>query len=470
MEQVVKPEEEVAAAAEQQPAAVPPLAPVAPVAAGNDPLPAAAAAAAAAAADIPDYPVIIKHPMDLKTARDKVRAGLYNSMDEWRADIKRIWENCRKYNGEDHPVTRCAEKLEAAMERRMEEAVAGAAREVSAAQQRADVGGLAAKGAAAGSRPRAPREVALLRASNTTGSDSDGGEDGKQAGPALRTAARQQHQSSPEPVRPSLKRVASGGNMQVTTGAAAGPGPAAVAAAAAADGRGGPAKRGRLVSTGLNGGSIAAGPAPSAAAGNTTPGVDYDALDQLGDSQAAKQLGTSDADDLAFLAVWKRVVAKRTQAASETDGLRQVARRLKRSLQSSAQEACHLRDKVDEEAAARADAEKQLSELQAKYTQLQDQHKEQHKVLEHQRQLLEQQQQVLRQVLKQQQQSQPAAPPAAPAVPTKQEQEPAAAAAPAPPQAAASQPASPAAEQEAGQQLDAAPPEAPLEADDPMQL
>jgi hypothetical protein len=140
---------------------------------------------------IPDYPQIIKHPMDLKTAREKVRAGAYKSMDEWRADIKRIWDNCRKYNGDDHPVTRCAEKLEAAMERRMEEAVSGAARELSSAQQRADASGLAGRGAAGGSKPRAPpREVAMLRASNTSaGSDSDGGEDGRQAGPAARAVS-----------------------------------------------------------------------------------------------------------------------------------------------------------------------------------------------------------------------------------------------------------------------------------------
>ncbi|WIA13302.1 hypothetical protein OEZ85_006886 [Tetradesmus obliquus] len=347
---------------------------------------------------IPDYPVVITHPMDLKTAREKVRAGAYKTMDEWRADIKRIWDNCRKYNGEEHPVTRCAEKLEAAMERRMEEAVAGAARELSTAQQRADAGGLAGKGTAGGSRPRAPREVALLRASNTSaGSDSDGGEDGRQAGLAARTAARQQHQPSPEPMRLSLKRVASGSNMQAAGAAAA---PAAPAGpAAAADGRAGLAKRGRLASNnpnisggaGMPAAAIAA--AAGAAAGSMVPGVDYDALEQLSNSQAAKQLGTSDADELAFLAVWKRVVSKRAQAVSEAEGLRQATKKLKRSLLTSEEEAKQLRGRLDEEAAARAEAEAQLRELQAKHTKLQEQHKEQHKVLEHQRQLLEQQQQ-----------------------------------------------------------------------------
>jgi hypothetical protein len=149
---------------------------------------------------IPDYPVIIKHPMDLRTAREKTRAGAYRSMDEWRTDIKRIWDNCRKYNGDEHPVTRMAEKLEAAMERRMEEAIAGATRELSAAQQREAAGGFSGKGTAGGNKPRAPRELALLRASITSaGSDSDGGEDGRQAGPAARTVSSSMYHSSASP-------------------------------------------------------------------------------------------------------------------------------------------------------------------------------------------------------------------------------------------------------------------------------
>ncbi|KAF6265777.1 Bromodomain-containing protein [Scenedesmus sp. NREL 46B-D3] len=139
--------------------------------------------------EIPDYPVVIKHPMDLKTAREKVRAGAYTPMDEWRTDMKLIWDNCRTYNGEDHPFTRRAEKLEAAMQRRMEEALAGAAREVSVAQ-RAGAGGLASKGIAGGRKAKASGEVALLHASSTpAGSDSDGKVGGRQAGPAPRTVS-----------------------------------------------------------------------------------------------------------------------------------------------------------------------------------------------------------------------------------------------------------------------------------------
>jgi hypothetical protein len=95
----------------------------------------------------------------------------------------------------------------------------------------------------------------------------------------------------------SLKRVASGSNMQAAgaaapaLGAAAGPGAAAAAAA------GNLAKRGRLASNSLGGGAgmpaAAIAAAAGAAAGSMIPGVDYDALEQLTSTQAAKQLGTS---------------------------------------------------------------------------------------------------------------------------------------------------------------------------------
>jgi hypothetical protein len=139
-----------------------------------------------------DYPDIIQHPMDLRTAREKVRAGAYSCMAEWHADMQRIWDNCRTYNPKGDPVILCADKLEALMQRRMEEAVAAAARELSAAQQqRADAGGLAGESPAGVSKPRVPREVALMRANmSAAGSGSDGGgDDGVQATPEARAVS-----------------------------------------------------------------------------------------------------------------------------------------------------------------------------------------------------------------------------------------------------------------------------------------
>jgi chromosome segregation ATPase len=88
----------------------------------------------------------------------------------------------------------------------------------------------------------------------------------------------------------------------------------------------------------------------------------------------------TDADDLAFLAVWKRAVAKRNQATSEAEGLRQAAQCLKRSLLTSEEEARQLRGRLDEEAAVRADVEQQLQELQAKHSKLEVQYREQNQV------------------------------------------------------------------------------------------
>jgi hypothetical protein len=107
-------------------------------------------------------------------------------------------------------------------------------------------------------------------------------------------AVRQQHQASPGPVSVSLKRVASGSNMQAAGAALPALAAAGAAAAAAA---GNPAKRGRLASNSVGGGAgmpaAAIAAAAGAAAGSMIPGVDYDALEQLGNTPAAKQLGTS---------------------------------------------------------------------------------------------------------------------------------------------------------------------------------
>lgn len=51
----------------------------------------------------------------------QLRSGHYKSMAEWRAELQLIWDNARKYNGDNHPVTNQALKLQTAMERRLED-------------------------------------------------------------------------------------------------------------------------------------------------------------------------------------------------------------------------------------------------------------------------------------------------------------------------------------------------------------
>jgi hypothetical protein len=81
-----------------------------------------------------------------------------------------------------------------------------------------------------------------------------------------------------------------------------------------------------------------------------------------------------------MLALWKRVIAKRNQATSEAEGLQQTTKKLKLSLVTYEQEASLLRNRLDVEAAARADAEQQLRELQAKHIELGEAHRKRHQV------------------------------------------------------------------------------------------
>ncbi|KAI8874024.1 Bromodomain-containing protein, partial [Ramicandelaber brevisporus] len=64
------------------------------------------------ALSIPEYPNIIKNPMDLGTAEDKLTSNQYYNADEVLADIRLIFNNCYKFNGRDSPVSKMAATLE----------------------------------------------------------------------------------------------------------------------------------------------------------------------------------------------------------------------------------------------------------------------------------------------------------------------------------------------------------------------
>jgi bromodomain-containing factor 1 len=53
---------------------------------------------------IPDYPKIVKKPMDLSTMRAKLDSGAYTSAEKFRDDIKLIINNCFLYNPLGTPV------------------------------------------------------------------------------------------------------------------------------------------------------------------------------------------------------------------------------------------------------------------------------------------------------------------------------------------------------------------------------
>jgi len=60
----------------------------------------------------PDYYEIIKEPVDLKTMRERVNEGHYDSIMKFVGDVERIFNNCRIYNKKDTVYYKMADKLE----------------------------------------------------------------------------------------------------------------------------------------------------------------------------------------------------------------------------------------------------------------------------------------------------------------------------------------------------------------------
>lgn len=53
---------------------------------------------------IPDYPTIVKEPMDLSTVEKKLKSGLYASSGQFAADVRKIWSNAFLYNPRTSPI------------------------------------------------------------------------------------------------------------------------------------------------------------------------------------------------------------------------------------------------------------------------------------------------------------------------------------------------------------------------------
>ncbi|KAK3825664.1 MAG: Bromodomain-containing protein [Benniella sp.] len=64
--------------------------------------------------NIPDYPSIIKKPMDLGTVEQKLNNLEYETVDDFANDMNLIFSNCYLYNGTEAPVSQCASNLEKA--------------------------------------------------------------------------------------------------------------------------------------------------------------------------------------------------------------------------------------------------------------------------------------------------------------------------------------------------------------------
>lgn len=69
------------------------------------------------AMNLPDYPVIIKHPMDLFTVEQKLREG-YSCPDQFVSDVRQIWKNALLYNRPDSMAAKMAKKMSDAFRNR----------------------------------------------------------------------------------------------------------------------------------------------------------------------------------------------------------------------------------------------------------------------------------------------------------------------------------------------------------------
>ena len=68
---------------------------------------------------IPDYPAIIKHPMDLKTIEGLLLSGAITTPDEFTALCRTVFRNAFVYNKPGQPdcVRECAERLSLVFEK-----------------------------------------------------------------------------------------------------------------------------------------------------------------------------------------------------------------------------------------------------------------------------------------------------------------------------------------------------------------
>jgi hypothetical protein len=60
---------------------------------------------------IPDYPYIIKQPMDLGTVGKKLNQKQYRTFRDWAADVRQIWDNARVYNRPESVIAMQADRL-----------------------------------------------------------------------------------------------------------------------------------------------------------------------------------------------------------------------------------------------------------------------------------------------------------------------------------------------------------------------
>eukprot|EP00002_Diphylleia_rotans_P014304 TRINITY_DN2788_c0_g1_i2.p1 TRINITY_DN2788_c0_g1~~TRINITY_DN2788_c0_g1_i2.p1 ORF type:complete len:642 (+),score=182.77 TRINITY_DN2788_c0_g1_i2:107-2032(+) len=70
------------------------------------------------ALNIPDYPTIVKHPMDFGTIKKKLQARQYADLDDFAKDVRLVFDNCRLYNLADSIIVKMCNVLSEIFETR----------------------------------------------------------------------------------------------------------------------------------------------------------------------------------------------------------------------------------------------------------------------------------------------------------------------------------------------------------------
>lgn len=60
----------------------------------------------------PDYPEIVKTPMDLGTINQKIDENKYNSVNEWKNDVDLVWNNSLAYNKNNQTLVMITTELQ----------------------------------------------------------------------------------------------------------------------------------------------------------------------------------------------------------------------------------------------------------------------------------------------------------------------------------------------------------------------
>ena len=72
------------------------------------------------ALQLPQYPKMIKHPMDLGTVETKLLGGSYKTIRDWADDVKLVWSNACTFNTEGSDVFELATQLSHDFEGRLD--------------------------------------------------------------------------------------------------------------------------------------------------------------------------------------------------------------------------------------------------------------------------------------------------------------------------------------------------------------